>query len=80
MATRLQRVDSNTAGGDDEASRTALGELAEAYDLLLVPFLMEGVALVDGMMQDDGIHPNAAAQPVMLDNVWEVLAPALSAP
>ena len=25
----------------------------------------------------DGIHPNATAQPVMLDNVWEVLEPAL---
>ncbi len=36
------------------------GELAESYDALLVPFFMDGVALVDGMMQDDGIHPSVA--------------------
>ena len=53
------------------------GELADRYDALLVPFFMEGVALVDGMMQADGIHPNAAAQPVLLDNVWSVLWPVM---
>ncbi len=53
------------------------GELAARYDTLLVPFFMERVALVDGMMQADGIHPNASAQPVLLDNVWTVLWPAI---
>jgi acyl-CoA thioesterase-1 len=53
------------------------GELAESYDALLVPFFMDGVALVDGMMQDDGIHPSVEAQPVLLENVWTVLAPEL---
>ncbi len=52
-------------------------DLSRAHDALLVPFFMEGVALTDGMMQADGIHPNAAAQPVLLDNVWRVLGPAL---
>ena len=52
-------------------------ELAEQYGLLLVPFLMEGVALHPQLMQGDGIHPNAQAQPALLDNVWAVLEPAL---
>lgn len=52
-------------------------ELAEQYGLLLVPFLMEGVALDPQLLQDDGIHPNAQAQPALLDNVWRVLEPAL---
>jgi len=52
-------------------------ELSKAHDTLLVPFFMEGVALVDGMMQDDGIHPSVDAQPVLLDNVWTVLGPAM---
>lgn len=56
------------------------GELATEHDALLVPFFMRGVALVDGMMQADGVHPSAAAQPVLLQNVWEVLAPALGWP
>lgn len=60
-----------------ERFRALFSELAEESGVLLVPFLMDGVALVDGMMQDDGIHPNAEAQPVMLDNVWAVLGPAL---
>jgi acyl-CoA thioesterase-1 len=53
------------------------GSLAEQYGLLLVPFFMEGVALEEGMMQADGVHPSAAAQPVLLENVWTVLAPVL---
>lgn len=48
-------------------------ELAEAHDIALVPFLMDGVALNAELMQGDSIHPNAEAQPVMLENVWRVL-------
>jgi acyl-CoA thioesterase-1 len=51
--------------------------LRDKYDVLLVPFILEGVALDAGLMQDDGIHPNAEAQSRVLDNVWELLAPVL---
>jgi len=54
------------------------GEIAGQYDTLLVPFFMDGVALVEGMMQGDGIHPSAEAQPVLLDNVWRVLESTLT--
>ncbi|WP_133637734.1 arylesterase [Halomonas ventosae] len=53
--------------------------LAEEYELPLVPFLLEGVALEEELMQDDGIHPTAAAQPLILENVWPRLAPLLEA-
>ena len=46
-----------------------------AAGVAFVPFLLEGVALEPGMMQADGIHPTAAAQLRMLDNVWEALLP-----
>jgi acyl-CoA thioesterase-1 len=52
-------------------------ELASAHGTLLVPFLMDGVALNAELMQADGVHPNASAQPKMLDHVWDALAPAL---
>ncbi len=52
-------------------------ELADRFEVALVPFLLEGVALDDSLMQDDGIHPTAAAQPTLLDNVWPALAPLL---
>lgn len=53
--------------------------LAEEYEVPLVPFLLDGVALEEQLMQDDGIHPTAEAQPVILDNVWPQLAPLLEA-
>lgn len=52
-------------------------DLAERHELPLVPFLLEGVALEDALMQDDGLHPTAKAQPMILDNVWPTLAPLL---
>ena len=53
------------------------GLLKEKYDVLLIPFLLENVALEPGLMQADGIHPNAEAQPVLLDTVWAALEPEL---
>lgn len=52
-------------------------EVANRTGALLVPFLLNDVALEDGMMQDDGIHPSAAAQPLLLDEVWTYLEPLL---
>ncbi|MBZ0329378.1 arylesterase [Halomonas sp. ANAO-440] len=52
-------------------------QLAESYELALLPFLLEGVALEEGMMQSDGIHPTNTAQPIILDNVWPELLPLL---
>jgi len=43
----------------------------------LVPFMLEGVGGVPSMMQSDGIHPTAEAQPRLLDNVWPMLKPLL---
>ena len=52
-------------------------ELARAHGLALVPFFLDGVALDEGLMQDDGIHPTAAAQPKLLAVVWPRLQPLL---
>lgn len=40
-------------------------ELADERDTLLLPFLLDGIATQDDMMQADGIHPTAKAQPLM---------------
>ncbi|WP_028928083.1 arylesterase [Pseudoxanthomonas suwonensis] len=60
-----------------ERIRRTYAELAQAHGAGLVPFLLEGVALQPGLMQGDGIHPTAAAQPRLLDNVWPALEPLL---
>ncbi|WP_346799176.1 arylesterase [Halomonas sp. Bachu 37] len=52
-------------------------ELAADYDIDLVPFLLEGIALDTQLMQGDGVHPTASAQPRILDNVWPALEPLL---
>lgn len=52
-------------------------EIADQYALPRVPFLLENVALDWNLMQSDGLHPNADAQPLILDNVWLHLEPLL---
>jgi len=49
--------------------------LAEKYDLAIVPFLLEGIALGNDMMQSDGIHPTAKAQPLIKHLVLPELLP-----
>jgi acyl-CoA thioesterase-1 len=39
---------------------------------------MEGIALNPELMQDDGIHPNEEAQPLLLDNAWPIVDRALA--
>lgn len=54
--------------------------VAETHDTALVPFFMEKVALEPSLMQSDGLHPNAAGQPFLLDTVWPALVPLLPQP
>lgn len=52
-------------------------ELAAARHVPAVPFLLDGIALNADLMQGDGIHPNPAGQPRLLENVWPALVPLL---
>jgi acyl-CoA thioesterase I len=52
-------------------------EIAAATRVALVPFLLQSVALKPALMQADGLHPTAQAQPALLDTVWPVLTPLL---
>ena len=60
----------------DEFARV-YGAVAQEYHLPLVPFLLEKVALDPTLMQEDGMHPNAAAEPIVLDTLWPYLKPLL---
>ena len=51
--------------------------LTDQYDVTLLPFMLEKVALEPGLMQADGIHPSLEAQAILLDAVWAVLEPEL---
>jgi len=51
--------------------------LARQFKCALVPFLLDGVAGKRELFLEDNLHPNAQAQPVILENVWKQLAPML---
>jgi acyl-CoA thioesterase-1 len=51
------------------------GDLAAKNGATLVPYLLEGVAGDPSLNLADGIHPNAAGQKILAENVWRVLEP-----
>jgi acyl-CoA thioesterase-1 len=64
-------------GADDYVSAFGkmFGELATKNGAALVPYLLEGVAGDPLLNLPDGIHPNAAGQKILAENVWRVLEP-----
>lgn len=51
------------------------GDLASRNNAALVPYLLQGVAGDPSLNLSDGIHPNAAGQKILAENVWRVLEP-----
>jgi acyl-CoA thioesterase-1 len=60
-----------------DALRKVYVDLAKQHHTALVPFLLQGVALKPELMQADGLHPTAAGEPLVFDNVWKALQPLL---
>ncbi len=67
----------NYGAAYNQAFQAVFQDLAAAQGVPLVPGLLAGVAEDRVLMQADGVHPGAAAQPRILDNVWPVLEPLL---
>ncbi|WP_233161345.1 MULTISPECIES: arylesterase [unclassified Achromobacter] len=65
--------------GRDYTTRFAalFPKIAQENQASLVPFLLDGIATNRELFQADGMHPNEAGQPHLLDNVWPVLEPLL---
>lgn len=59
------------------AFEAAFSAVAKTRRVALLPFLLEGMADQQQLFQADAIHPVAAAQPALLDNVWRELRPLL---
>lgn len=53
-------------------------QLAENYQIKLIPFLLAGFGDKHEFFQADGIHPNEMAQHKIVENIWEVLQTMLS--
>jgi acyl-CoA thioesterase-1 len=57
--------------------RAAFKDVAKKYDVAFVPFLLDGVAGLADLNQEDGIHPNARGAERVADTVWSTLRPLL---
>ena len=51
------------------------GDVAAKNNAALIPYLLEGVGGDPNLNQPDHIHPNAAGQRILAENVWRVLEP-----
>lgn len=71
------RLPANYGSAYGERFRQVYHEVSDAAHVPLVPFFLAGVAEDRHNMQADGIHPNAAVQSQLLDNVWPALQPLL---
>ena len=58
--------------------RATFAAAASATESCYVPFFLAGIPLEPGMMQDDGIHPTAAAQDTLLTTGWQALQQCLA--
>jgi len=72
------RIPPNYGERYTKAFEDVFRELAAVHDIPWIEFFLEGVALNPELMQADGIHPNAAAQPLLLDNAWPVIEQTLA--
>jgi len=72
------RLPPNYGTAYTEKFHDVFGAVARSRKLPLVPFLLDGFANDRMLFQDDGIHPSAAAQPLMLDTIWKELKPLLA--
>lgn len=71
------RMPPNYGAAYANAFEGAYRDLAKANQTRLVPFLLQGFADRPDHFQQDGIHPVAAAQPLIADTVWQELRPLL---
>lgn len=72
------RIPPNYGRAYTERFTEAFTNVATEYDVPLVPRILADVAGRSELMQDDGIHPRAEAQPRILDNIWSKLRPMLA--
>lgn len=72
------RIPTNYGRRYREAFEKVFRDLASQHDIPWIEFFMEGIAFNEDLMQSDGIHPNATAQPLLLDNAWPIITTALA--
>ncbi len=65
------RIPPNYGKRYEEMFYNTYPQLAKELKITFVPFILEDIALVKDMMQQDGLHPNAKAQPLIANKIWQ---------
>ena len=78
MIPRRHQIPNNYGRRYKESFEAVYRDLAKVHKVPLVSSLVEGVPLEEAYFQDDYLHPNSAAQPLMLANVWQQLQKTLT--
>jgi acyl-CoA thioesterase-1 len=75
----LAGMEAPTSSGPDyrKAVHDAFQTLAREHDVALIPFILDRVAGVESLNQEDGIHPTAEGAKIVADTVYEHLKPML---
>jgi acyl-CoA thioesterase-1 len=67
------RIPTNYGTRYTQAFEAVYSQVADELGIEWIEFFMEGVAMNDDLLQEDRIHPNAKAQPILLDNAWPII-------
>ncbi|MDD5241597.1 MAG: arylesterase [Sulfuricella sp.] len=73
------RLPPNYGSAYTSGFRAMYQQLAQRHKVLLLPFLLESFADRPELFQADGLHPTAAAQPLIMEQVWTSLRSLLAA-
>ncbi len=71
------KIPPNYGARYSEGFEKVFRDLARQHRLAFEPFFLSKIALEPGMIQADGLHPTAKAQPMMLETMWPALRPLL---
>jgi len=73
------RIPTNYGVRYTQAFEAVFSDVAADLEIRWIEFFMDGIALNDELLQEDRIHPNAEAQPMLLDNAWPIIRATLDA-
>ena len=67
------RIPTNYGSRYSAAFEDVFRQISEELDVRWIEFFMDGIALNDELLLADRIHPNAEAQPILLENAWPII-------
>lgn len=71
------RIPPNYGRRYTEAFYQVFQQLKEEHPIEIIPFFLEGLIDNEALIQNDGLHPTAKAQPLLMERVWKIIKPIL---